>query len=234
MPLVDHFHPPLSQRRHWHAFHNGWASSLAAALNRHLPENYFAEPNVQFGIEIDVATFEEEEPSAACRQDSDTRLWTPPDPIHTIPLLLEEDTVQVAVYSSEAGPVLVAAVELVSPSNKDRQDQRDAFLAKCETYLHQGIGLVIVDIVTNRTANLHHDLMRRLDDSGGARIEGSLYTAAYRPVGQDGQTLLQIWANSLELGATFPEMPLWLRGGPCVPVELEASYQRTCSEQRIT
>ena len=31
-------------------------------LNRRLPEGYFAEPNLQFGIEIDVATFEEAEP----------------------------------------------------------------------------------------------------------------------------------------------------------------------------
>jgi len=28
-------------------------------LNQRPPEGYFAEPNVQFGIEIDVATFEE-------------------------------------------------------------------------------------------------------------------------------------------------------------------------------
>jgi hypothetical protein len=57
-PLQDHFHPPLSIRRHWHAFHNAWATYIASDLNRRLPEGYFAEPNVQFGIEIDVAAFE--------------------------------------------------------------------------------------------------------------------------------------------------------------------------------
>lgn len=59
MSLQDHFHPPLSVRRHWHAFHNAWATYIASDLNQRLPEGYFAEPNVQFGIEIDVATFEE-------------------------------------------------------------------------------------------------------------------------------------------------------------------------------
>ena len=54
MPLLDHFQPPLSTRRHWHAFHNAWATSLAADLNQRLPEGYFVEPNVQFGIEIDM------------------------------------------------------------------------------------------------------------------------------------------------------------------------------------
>jgi len=61
LPLQDHFHPPLSVRRHWHAFHNAWATYIASDLNTRLPEGYFAEPNVQFGIEIDVAAFEEAE-----------------------------------------------------------------------------------------------------------------------------------------------------------------------------
>ena len=56
MTLLDHFRPPLSTRRHWHAFHNAWATYIAGDLNASLPEGYFAEPNVQFGIEIDVAT----------------------------------------------------------------------------------------------------------------------------------------------------------------------------------
>jgi hypothetical protein len=54
MSQQDHFRPPLSARRHWHAFHNAWATYLASHLNETLPEGYFAEPNVQFGIEIDV------------------------------------------------------------------------------------------------------------------------------------------------------------------------------------
>jgi hypothetical protein len=40
MPLMDHFHPPLSQRRQWHAFHHAWATFLAAELNRQLPKGY--------------------------------------------------------------------------------------------------------------------------------------------------------------------------------------------------
>jgi hypothetical protein len=59
MPLLDHFHPPLKLLRHWHAFHNAWATFIASDLNHRLPSRYFAEANVQFGIEIDVATFEE-------------------------------------------------------------------------------------------------------------------------------------------------------------------------------
>ncbi len=30
MVLQDHFRPPLSIRRHWHAFHNAWAAYIAS------------------------------------------------------------------------------------------------------------------------------------------------------------------------------------------------------------
>jgi hypothetical protein len=54
MPLQDHFHPPLSLRRHWHAFHNAWATYIASALNQQLPPVFFAELDVQFGSHIET------------------------------------------------------------------------------------------------------------------------------------------------------------------------------------
>jgi hypothetical protein len=113
MPLQDHFHPPLSARRHWHAFHNAWATYLASDLNRRLPPGYFAESNVQFGIEIDVAAFQEAPNSAG-------ESWQPPRPTHTIPFPLVTDTVEVLLFRDEGGPTLAGAIELVSPANKDR------------------------------------------------------------------------------------------------------------------
>ena len=59
MPLVDHFHPPLSAERRWESFHSSWATKLADALiERWLPPNYIAEEHVHFGpsVEIDMAT----------------------------------------------------------------------------------------------------------------------------------------------------------------------------------
>ncbi len=52
--LLDHFHPPLSDQRDWHGFHNAWATYISASLNRQLPEKWFAQPRVEFGVEIDV------------------------------------------------------------------------------------------------------------------------------------------------------------------------------------
>jgi hypothetical protein len=226
--LRDHFHPPLSERRHWHAFHNGWASTIAADLNRRLPEGYFAEPNVQFGIQIDVATFDETPAFTAPGGG-----WTPPQPLQTIPFPLVTDTVEVSVYSTEGGPVLTGAIELLSPSNKDRASHRDAFTSKCETLLQQGVGLVLADVVTSRSGSLHHELLRRWIAPAVAVEAAELYTAAYRPVERQGQPALDLWYEPLSLGQPLPTLPLWLRGGICVPVELDSTYEQTCRDQRI-
>lgn len=235
--LQDHFHPPLSLRRHWHAFNNAWATYIAAALNQRLPEGYFAEPNVQFGIEIAVAAFEEAKPDSTEENvvSLPTSLnWLPPEPVLTIPLILVTDTVEIAVFNNEAGPILAGAIELVSPANKDRAGQRDAFVSKCAAYLQQGIGLVIVDVVTSRRANLHDELLARLNAAPTASTSGELYTSAYRPIERGGEAKLDIWQEFLSLGNQLPTMPLYLQEGLCLPVELQATYERTCIEQRIT
>jgi hypothetical protein len=144
--------------------------------------------------------------------------------------------VEVQVYHASGGRTLVGAVELVSPRNKDRPDAREAFIAKCESLVVAGIGLVVVDIVTERHANLHRELLDRLDtrvDVADVGQDAPLYAAAYHPVQRDNVASLDLWHESLEIDRALPIMPLFLRGGPCVQVDLDGTYRRTCEEQRI-
>src|SRR5438132_7529927 len=63
MPLLDHFHVPLSERRPWESFHSTWCTALADHLNRDiLPAGYIALEQVSPGasIEIDVGTYRDE------------------------------------------------------------------------------------------------------------------------------------------------------------------------------
>jgi hypothetical protein len=222
MPLMDHFHPPLSERRQWHAFHHAWATFLAADLNRQLPAGYFAEPNVQFGIEIDVAAFEDESDAAFAS-------WAPPAPTQTVRFNVITDVVEVQVFNSEAGPVLAGAIELVSPANKDRATHRDAFVSKCAALLQSGVGLMVVDVVTTRPADLHDELLRRLSSTSAAN-HADLWAAAYRPLKQNGETELAIWYKSLSIDSSLPALPFSLKNGPCLSLDLELSYARTCRE----
>src|SRR5260370_42395164 len=69
---------------------------------------------------------------------------------------------EIRVYQDLGGAELRAAIELISPANKDRAGSRRTFAAKCAGYLKHGISVVIVDIVTSRTANLHEELFDTL------------------------------------------------------------------------
>ena len=226
MPLLDHFRPPLSERRNWQSFLSMWATGISSALNAQLPIGYFAEPNVLYGIEIDVAAFEG---SGALPPPNP---WTPPDPSASFPVELTPAVVEIGIFSRSGGPTLAGAVELVSPANKDRSAHREALVNKCTAHLQAGVGVVLADVVTERTADFHGDLLRRLGvaDAGPGL---PLCASAFRPVERDGETVLDVWREPAALGQPLPTVPLWSRGGFCLPVELEATYERTGSEQRL-
>lgn len=243
MPLLDHFHPPLLGHRHWEGFHGWWAAAIAGRLNEVLPREYFAEFQVTLGtrIEVDVATFQEaeppEEPAAdgpAVAVQTQTQLWAPPIPAAVVPAIFP-DEFEVRVFSSATGPVLVAAIELVSPGNKDRDEARRAFAAKCAAYLQRGIGLVVVDIVTSRHANLHDELGGLLGHSDGFAFPSPtpLYASAYRPAHRQGRNESDVWREALAVGQVLPIMPLAVRGLGCLPVDLDATYTEACQRGRI-
>src|SRR3954451_25453870 len=127
MPLLDHFHPPLSVERPWEGVHSAWAAEIAAGLNRdQLPPDYFAMPLVTVGgrVEVDVGTFEDRGEGQASGNGG-TAVWAPPQPTLTIPLDVgETDSFEVQVLRNFGGPQLRAAIELVSPANRDRASAR--------------------------------------------------------------------------------------------------------------
>src|SRR5205807_1392264 len=187
MPLLDHFRPPLRQRRHWDSFHGAWAEAIASALNQSLlPERYVAEARVKFGgqVEIDVGTFAEN--GALPKMDSGgVAVWAPPQPVATAPLDFQDPEIfEVQVLNDDEGPRLVAAIELVSPANKDRPANRRMFAAKCASYLQSGVSVIIVDVVTERAGNLHAELLELLRVQPQTPAQGvqELYAAAYRTV----------------------------------------------------
>lgn len=228
--LLDHFHPPLKGHRHWTGFHSRWAGNIAADLNRILPEGWFAEPNVSWGIEVDVATFEE---AVAARPTlvGVGKPWEPAAPAKTIEFSFTTDVVEVQVYRDVADVPLVGVVELLSPANKDRPESREAFVSKCESFLRDAVVLMMVDVVTESRANLHAHLMERLGDQD--RPDDAVYAAAYRPAQRDDHGALDIWYEPLRVGGPLPSMPLFLKGGPRVRVDLAETYRLTCEELRI-
>ncbi|HUY32047.1 MAG TPA: DUF4058 family protein [Pirellulales bacterium] len=241
MPLLDHFHPPLLGHRHWEGFHGWWAAAIAGTLNDDLlPAEYFAEFQVTVAtrVEVDVATFEDGA-SEALRSNGGSlavqaRVWTPPTPFAVVPAIFPDDF-EVRIFNSAAGPTLVAAIELVSPGNKDRDDARRAFAAKCGAYLQRGIGLMVVDIVTSRHANLHDELTALWGHTVGFTFPGPtpLYATAYRPARRDQRNEIDLWLEPLAIGRPLPTLPLAVRSLGCLPIDLEGTYMEARKRGRV-
>jgi hypothetical protein len=239
MPLLDHFNPPLSRTRPWRGFHGAWAAAMARLLNHGvLPAGYCAIPLVELGgaSEIDLAALHERAPPAGEGESAVPQTWMAPAHGLTVAVELPAvDAVEVQVFSDEGDPLLVAAVELLSPRNKDQPTARRAFAVKCVSYLQQGSGIVVVDTVTTRRANLHAAILALLDrEAEAAALPSGLSAVSYRAVesGPDQQQLL-LWPASLALGQPLPTLPLWIGPELAVPLDLEASYQAACADLLI-
>jgi hypothetical protein len=141
----------------------------------------------------------------------------------------------VRIFQTRGGRTLVGAIELISPGNKDRADKRQAFAAKCATYLHKGVSVVLIDIVTHRRANLHNDTMRLLQAPAEVDFpaEVELYAAAYRPVLRQERPQIDLWKAVCAVGQPLPLMPLRLVGDLFVPVDFDAAYVETCRRRLL-
>lgn len=238
MPLHDHFHPPLSVQRPWEGFHSAWATAIAFHLNGGLlPADYYAMPLLEVAgrVEVDVATFEDNSTSAPGMET--TSVWAPPQPILTLPLpAVEADSFEIQVLRNFGGPQLRAAIELVSPANKDRPESRRAFAAKSALHLRRGVSVIVIDVVTERQANLHADILGALDETEGGppwQAPTGLYAVAYRSVLAAAKSRLEMWPKVLRIGEALPELPLWLERDLSVPLRLEESYAVTCGSLRM-
>jgi hypothetical protein len=244
MPLRDHFRPPLDNRRSWEELHGGWPMMLVAALSRRLPPRYVAGPRVHLGayFEIDVASYEEDEPPPPASGEGvevggvAADVWAPPQPTLAVPTdLPDQDEYEVRVYDTRRRHRLVAAVEIVSPANKDRPEHRRVFVAKCAALLRQHVSVAIIDLVTTRHFNLYTDLLEFIGqtDPSLAPEPPPVYAAACRWRREGDAPLLETWARPLAVGQPLPTLPLWLSDTLAVPLELEASYEETCRILRI-
>lgn len=239
MPLRDHFRAPLDNLKSWEGFHGQWPAMMVLDLNRTLPERYAAEPRVHLGaeIEIDMATFEEAATDESpARNGGDGLAYSPAEPSVAVETeLLSTSEYEVRVYDMRRGRRLVAAVEIVSPSNKDRPESRRVFVDKCEALLRRGVSVAIVDLVTVRHFNLYTDLLDLVGqaDPTFAPEPPTIYAASCRWILRERKHLLETWSHALHLRQPLPTLPLWLAENVAIPLNLETSYEETCRGLRI-
>lgn len=247
MPVRDRFHPPIGNRLPWESLHSGWLAEIASRLNEVLPEDYVALDRMRIdgGLEIDIGVAEGEESndagdingvngSGGVAVATARAVYTPP-PATGSARFDFPDVAEVRVFTNRGEGKLVGAIELVSPGNKDRNEKREAFVAKCLDYLASGASVAIVDIVTDRHANLHNEIVQRVGGPTSLEVpdESSLYAVSYRPVVRKKRSAIDVWVTPFAVGDMLPTMPLRLVGDVFVPVELDMTYAEACRRRRL-
>jgi hypothetical protein len=146
-----------------------------------------------------------------------------------------QDEYEVRISDSERGRHLVAAIEIVSPANKDRPEHRSAFVAKCAALLQERVSVTIIDLVTTRNFNFSQELLELLDRADPSLGDETppLYAVACRTTKKGNDWQLETWAQTLTVGQPLPTLPLWLADNLAVPLELESSYEATCQALRL-
>ncbi len=229
MPLHDWTDQPG-----WDGVHQLWLVELLHWIKPRLPAGYrtYIGTRPTFAIGVPVQD----------RPDLGVRDWPPshastsetgPAPTGEDPAWDQEVEIAVEtlpvdriVYVERQG-LLIAAVELVSPRNKDRESAQRNYTAIYGGYLRRGIHLVLVDV--------HR---RPLQFSFADRIAADLafeqppcpapFAVAYR-VGEEapnGGRFLALAQRPLTVGQPLPTLPLALTVHESVAIDLEQTYSR--------
>lgn len=245
MPLRDHFHPPVEDKHSWDELHGGWPMVIVQHLFPILPEGYVAAPGVHLGatFEIDVSAYEQDEPAEeqkvkSTNSGSAVATWAPPKPTLTLETELpDQDEYEVRVYDARHGRRLVAAIEIVSPSNKNRPESRRAFVAKVAALLQRDVCVSLVDLVTIRQFNLYADLLELIGETDpmlGAE-RPALYAVTVRGRKRiHKRPLLDTWFYPMMIGQPLPKLPIWLDADLGVTLDLETSYEECCRVLHIS
>jgi hypothetical protein len=239
MPLRDHFRPPLADTTSWQELHGQWPAVIVQHLRGVLPPGYVAGPRVCVGgqIEIDVAAHERDDapapiPSGEGAGGVATATWVGKPIVRVETELPDYDEYEVRVYDAQRGRLLVAAIEIVSPANKDRPETRNAFIGKCAALLHNSVAVSIIDLVTTRQFNLYAEL-RTFVGHADPTMRGEsphLYAASCHWVRQGQKAVLESWSDALVVGQPLPLLPLWLGEDRFISLDLEQSYEQACRD----
>jgi hypothetical protein len=205
MPLLGSLHPWMPDDDLRHSLGTAWVCALMGRLNRELPHpDYRADPDVQSEVKV----LEELRPQLA------------PQPTETVPALLPDR--QQVIVSDRGNPLRpVAIISLVTPRIKVDGRKRAAFVARCLAAIANGAGLVVIDAVPGPNPSPCAELTSALALSVSIPTMAAL---SFRMALREGRTELDTWVNELAVGELVPPIPLCLRCGPVVLLDLEGTY----------
>lgn len=233
MPLHDWI-----DRGGWEGVHHFWLTELARGVKARLPAGYRAFIGSAPAIAVNAPPE---------RPDVSVRAWPEePAPMATSPSAPGEDfspDIEVAVATLEQSPAvhverggrLIAAVEIISPRNKDRPAARASYLSRYLSYLLEGVHLLLVDVHRRPVGFSFADGIAaelRFDQPSLPAPMAVSYRVG-EPAATGGR-LLALRGRPLAPGVPLPNLPLALDVTVSVPVDLEATYSRAAADAYLT
>lgn len=223
----------------FHDFHLAWIAEFRRALNGGLlPEGYYALVGQHAGEAIpDVLTLHTNRPAPPS---------LPPLPAAGGTLLADapprvrrHETVEPASYRARRRTVavrhvsdhrLVAMLEIVSPSNKDRPRHVGEFANKVAEALEIGIHVLVVDLFPTGRHDPHglHAAVRQQLERAEEAPDQDIGWAPGEPVSLVSYAAgprVEVFLEHVAYGAALPDMPLFLRPDRYIDVPLDTTYQ---------
>ena len=228
MPLHE-----WTDRKGWDGLHHLWISEILRWVKPRLPVPYKAyigtAPTVAVGAtdgKPDVSVSREPGSANGPPQPATETASDEPDVEIAVALIDPATTLFV-----EAEGRLIAAVEIISPRNKDRPSARANYTSRYVGYLSEGVHLLLVDVHRRPLGfSIPEAIDRELQLASHACPTPC--AASYR-VGEpasEGGHYLAIWRRPLTVEATLPLLKLPLTVDLAVVVDLERTYMLAAAD----
>lgn len=217
----------------WEGMHLLWMTELLRHLKANLPEGFRAYLGSGPALAVGAPPAR---PDVAVRRQVGANSAAST----SIPRPEPEPDVEVAVAALEQAPALyverdarlVAAVELVSPRNKDRPVARSTYLGRYVGYLLEGVHLLLVDVHPRPTGFSFADGLAaelQLRDQPSLPPPVAVSYRVGEPAASGGR-LLAVWRRPLAPATPLPAVPLPLTVDLAVQVDLDSTYMRAAAD----
>ena len=221
----------------FHDFHGRWITHLSESLNAGLlPAGYYAlseqpaeeawpdvlalEATSSYYPEIGLGDHASSAAIAVARRPPKVSLRT------TSEAELTATKQRTLVIRHASGDRIVALLEIVSPGNKDRRFSVDRFVDKAVSALRQDYHLLIVDLFPpgrHDPQGIHGAVWSAIDGVEAADFrlppDRPLTLVAY-----EAKPAPTAYIEPIQVGASLPDMPLFIQPGWYVNVPLETTY----------
>ena len=225
MPMHD-----WTQSRGWDGLHLVWQAQLLDWIQPRLPHGYRVYLGSVPALTIDAGFG---------RPDLSVRRWEAPTPegrsapgTATMSVGIAPDLETTARFTLEEQSTLqiefdgrlIAALEIVSPRNKDRPAARERYRSRYLGYLHRGVHLLLIDVLPLPTGFSFGDAVEE-EIALPVNVGLPPFAVSWR-VGEplpEG-TVIAEWRRKFEIGSMLPTIPLALSTTAEVLVDLEITY----------